>query len=87
MDPLFTCRISTSPRVYQRLAVSWATDYRLTATNYPTPFHPGRRRLWEMLLEAKRHCTMVLTTHSMEEADLLGDRETCLMLNTCLLTY
>jgi len=34
----------------------------------------SRRRLWEMLLEAKGHCTMVLTTHSMEEADLLGDK-------------
>merc|ERR1711871_1552451 len=33
----------------------------------------SRRRVWEMLLQAKQDCTMGLTTHSMEEADLLGD--------------
>eukprot|EP00043_Microstomoeca_roanoka_P013498 m.132210 g.132210 ORF g.132210 m.132210 type:complete len:1829 (+) comp15771_c0_seq2:231-5717(+) len=33
-----------------------------------------RRHTWDLLLKHKRGRTMVLTTHFMEEADLLGDR-------------
>jgi ABC-type multidrug transport system ATPase subunit len=33
-----------------------------------------RRKLWNMIELAKKTCAIVLTTHSMEEADILGDR-------------
>lgn len=34
----------------------------------------ARRQVWDLLDAAKRERVMVLTTHSMEEADVLGDR-------------
>jgi ABC-type multidrug transport system ATPase subunit len=37
-----------------------------------------RRKLWNMIEDAKKGCAIVLTTHSMEEADILGDRITIL---------
>jgi len=33
----------------------------------------ARRRLWEMLKKFKEDRIMILTTHFMEEADILGD--------------
>ena len=33
-----------------------------------------RRGVWNLLSEAKQGRVMLLTTHSMEEADVLGDR-------------
>lgn len=34
----------------------------------------NRKHVWDLVKVAKRDCTVVLTTHSMEEADALGDR-------------
>ncbi|XP_064471064.1 phospholipid-transporting ATPase ABCA3-like isoform X2 [Ornithodoros turicata] len=34
----------------------------------------ARRQMWDLLLFEKTHRTILLTTHSMEEADALGDR-------------
>lgn len=35
----------------------------------------SRRQLWDLILAAKmRGCTVVLSTHSMEEAEALADR-------------
>ena len=34
----------------------------------------SRRHLWDLIASVKKHCAIVLTTHSMEEADILGDR-------------
>ena len=34
----------------------------------------NRKHVWDLVRDAKRECTVVLTTHSMEEADALGDR-------------
>lgn len=34
----------------------------------------SRHEIWELLQKIRRSCTMLLTTHDMEEADLLGDR-------------
>lgn len=34
----------------------------------------GKRDLWDMLLKLKAGRTIIITTHSMDEADLLGDR-------------
>ncbi|XP_075035584.1 phospholipid-transporting ATPase ABCA3 [Mixophyes fleayi] len=34
----------------------------------------SRRDTWELLRQHKKNCTLLLTTHFMDEADLLGDR-------------
>ena len=34
----------------------------------------SRRHLWDLIAAVKEQCAIVLTTHSMEEADMLGDR-------------
>ena len=34
----------------------------------------ARRSTWDLLLKYKKDKTIVLTTHHMDEADLLGDR-------------
>lgn len=34
----------------------------------------SRRQIWDMLLGMRGHRTIVITTHFMEEADVLGDR-------------
>ncbi|GIY06585.1 ATP-binding cassette sub-family A member 17 [Caerostris extrusa] len=34
----------------------------------------ARRSVWDALLEIRHDCTIILTTHYMEEADILGDR-------------
>ncbi|DBA88907.1 TPA: hypothetical protein ACH3X2_000146 [Trebouxia sp. C0005] len=34
----------------------------------------SRRHLWDLIASVKQSCAVVLTTHSMEEADILGDR-------------
>ena len=34
----------------------------------------ARRRLWEMLKKNKQGRIVILTTHYMDEADILGDR-------------
>lgn len=33
-----------------------------------------RRHVWDIIENAKRGCAIILTTHSMEEADILSDR-------------
>lgn len=34
----------------------------------------SRRHVWDIIEEAKKGRAVILTTHSMEEADILGDR-------------
>ena len=34
----------------------------------------SRRHVWDVIEAAKQDRTIILTTHSMEEADILGDR-------------
>ena len=34
----------------------------------------NRRKVWEILLELRKYKTILLTTHFMEEADVLGDQ-------------
>ena len=34
----------------------------------------ARRKVWDLILRVKEDRVMILTTHSMEEADVLGDR-------------
>jgi len=38
----------------------------------------SRRRLWDMLKKNKRDKIIIMTTHYMDEADILGDR-ICIM--------
>ena len=33
----------------------------------------ARRNMWDLLIELKKDRTILLTTHFMEEADVLGD--------------
>ena len=33
----------------------------------------SRRHVWDIIEDAKKGCAIVLTTHSMEEADILSD--------------
>ena len=33
-----------------------------------------KSRVWDIIEDAKKGCTIVLISHSMEEAELLGDR-------------
>lgn len=33
-----------------------------------------RREIWDCLLELRKKCTILITTHDMAEADVLGDR-------------
>ncbi|XP_043951172.1 phospholipid-transporting ATPase ABCA3 isoform X2 [Drosophila biarmipes] len=40
-----------------------------------TGLDPGaRRELWKLILEAKEGCTILLTTHHLDEGEVLGDR-------------
>jgi ATP-binding cassette subfamily A (ABC1) protein 3 len=34
----------------------------------------SRRQMWDLLIKEKKHRTILLTTHFMDEADVLGDR-------------
>ncbi len=34
----------------------------------------SRRKVWDIIEEEKKGKVIVLTTHSMEEADILGDK-------------
>lgn len=34
----------------------------------------SRHQAWELMLELKKNRTIILTTHAMEEADILADR-------------
>ena len=42
----------------------------------------SRRHVWDLIEKVKRDRVIILTTHSMEEADILGD-----MIGNILLTY
>ena len=34
----------------------------------------NRRQLWDILVSCKKQCAMIITTHSMEEADVICSR-------------
>eukprot|EP01048_Picozoa_sp_COSAG05_P017328 COSAG05_NODE_2346_length_3197_cov_1.388638_2_plen_815_part_01 len=57
------------------LAVSLIGAPRVAFLDEPTTgMDPHNRQLcWKLLQTEKQNCTILLTTHSMEEADLLGD--------------
>ncbi|XP_076353530.1 phospholipid-transporting ATPase ABCA1-like isoform X1 [Tachypleus tridentatus] len=58
------------------IAVAFVGGSRTVILDEPTagvdPY--ARRSIWEMLLKYKTGRTIILTTHHMDEADLLGDR-------------
>jgi ABC-type multidrug transport system ATPase subunit len=62
----------------RRLSVALALigNPRVVLLDEPTTgLDPGSRRaLWDVITNYKRHCAMMLTTHSMEEAEGLCDR-------------
>uniref|UniRef100_A0A182QNS7 ABC transporter domain-containing protein n=1 Tax=Anopheles farauti TaxID=69004 RepID=A0A182QNS7_9DIPT len=58
------------------LAVALCGGSRVVFCDEPTSgMDPGARRtVWDLLQHEKRHRTIVLSTHFMDEADVLGDR-------------
>ena len=58
------------------IAIALLGDPRILFLDEPTTgMDPvTRRRVWSMIKAAKRGRVIILTTHSMEEADVLGDR-------------
>ncbi|GAB6026560.1 ATP-binding cassette sub- A member 1 [Chamberlinius hualienensis] len=58
------------------VAIAFVDGSRTVILDEPTagvdPF--SRRAIWELLLKYKKGRTILLTTHHMDEADLLGDR-------------
>jgi ABC-type multidrug transport system ATPase subunit len=58
------------------LAISAIGDPKILFLDEPTTgMDPvSRRQAWELMLELKKNKTIILTTHAMEEADILADR-------------
>ena len=58
------------------VALSLVADSKLVLLDEPTSGMDltARRRLWDMLKDYKKDRIVILTTHNMDEADLLGDR-------------
>ncbi|XP_062116462.1 ABC transporter A family member 2-like [Humulus lupulus] len=58
------------------LAISFIGDPKLVILDEPTTgIDPiTRRHVWDIIQEAKKERAILLTTHSMEEADILSDR-------------
>jgi ABC-type multidrug transport system ATPase subunit len=58
------------------VAISLVGDPKIIFLDEPTTgLDPdNRRKLWDILVESKGKRAMVLTTHSMEEADVLCSR-------------
>jgi len=62
------------------VAISMIGDSKVIMLDEPTSGMDttARRRLWEMLKKNKEDRIVILTTHYMDEADILGDR-ICIM--------
>jgi ABC-type multidrug transport system ATPase subunit len=58
------------------VALALVADSKLVLLDEPTSGMDltARRRLWSMLNDYKKGRIIILTTHNMDEADLLGDK-------------
>ncbi|KAL1466385.1 hypothetical protein MTO96_042770 [Rhipicephalus appendiculatus] len=58
------------------LAITVIADPKVLILDEPTSgLDPqSRNEVWDLLQKMRRTCTMLLTTHDMEEADVVGDR-------------
>ena len=58
------------------VAIALIGDSKLVVLDEPTSGMDttSRRKLWDMLKRAKKSRIILLTTHFMDEADILGDR-------------
>ena len=58
------------------VALALVADSKFVLLDEPTSSLDltARRRLWDVLRDYKKDRIIVLTTHNMDEADLLGDR-------------
>ena len=58
------------------VALALVADSKLVVLDEPTSGMDltARRRLWDMLKDYKKDRIIILTTHNMDEADILGDR-------------
>ncbi|KAH8029210.1 hypothetical protein HPB51_023775 [Rhipicephalus microplus] len=75
--------INTFPRALPQgfrrklcLAITVIADPKVLILDEPTAgLDPqSRNEVWDLLQKMRRTCTMLLTTHDMEEADVVGDR-------------
>ncbi|XP_075556619.1 phospholipid-transporting ATPase ABCA3-like [Dermacentor variabilis] len=69
----------TLPAGFKRklcLAISVIADPKVLILDEPTAgLDPqSRHEVWDLLQKMRRTCTILLTTHDMEEADVVGDR-------------
>ena len=62
------------------VAISMIGNSKIVILDEPTSGMDttSRRRLWDMLKKNKRDKIIIMTTHYMDEADILGDR-ICIM--------
>jgi ATP-binding cassette, subfamily A (ABC1), member 3 len=58
------------------VALALVADSKIVLLDEPTSGMDlnARRRLWDMLKDYRQDRIIILTTHNMDEADLLGDR-------------
>ncbi|XP_024541685.1 ABC transporter A family member 2 [Selaginella moellendorffii] len=58
------------------VAISLVGDPKVLYLDEPTTGMDPimRRHVWDVIEDAKKNCAIILTTHSMEEADVLADR-------------
>uniref|UniRef100_A0A2R5LC21 Putative lipid exporter abca1 n=1 Tax=Ornithodoros turicata TaxID=34597 RepID=A0A2R5LC21_9ACAR len=72
----YSCNLSGGMQRKLSIAVAFVGGSRTVILDEPTagvdPY--ARRSIWDLLLKYKSGRTVILTTHHMDEADLLGDR-------------
>jgi ATP-binding cassette subfamily A (ABC1) protein 3 len=70
------CNLSGGSKRKLSVAIALIGNSRVVVLDEPTAGMDlgARRRLWDMLREYKRGRIVILTTHYMDEAEILGDR-------------
>lgn len=77
MEPRPNClRLSGGQKRKLSVAIAMIGDSKIVMLDEPTSGMDtsARRRLWDMLKKNKQGRIIILTTHYMDEADILGDR-------------
>lgn len=71
------------------VALAFLGDPKIVYLDEPTTgLDPiSRRHLWDLIDKAKQDRAVILTTHSMEEADILGDRYVIVVIYVLVLKF